>query len=468
MSDFEIVIRRKQIERLPISRGEVLLTDLAARYPNLEDDILQEREARQFTSLLGTSLSSSFGGQSLPSTPLDFRNRDTPKPGSGRRNRKSATPVTRSPVLRPAPGSSDLIFDMDDDLEQGSPLVKTSRPTPASLPEQGRNPWRDVNGRPLKEQPPNFTANQRFKVLPESVSTGTNGNDGWSEVKTPVRARKDITAKAGDSVPRTPVSQQPTPSRPSQMRLVGGPQSPSLPLVSPSFSTPGASPWKKPETTPPISFKSLVEEQRNQTLSSTFPPSSHSNLPQRPVQTPKPAPTQPKLSPSTPSDQPVRRNSTTPIATSSAANTPSQIRSVPGKSFQQPPKPATTSPKFPDMFPALGSSPKNFADIMAQQTSEQAALNAKAMPRSLKEIQEEEQFLQWWEQESQRIKEENELASKTAVMSVNSGGAADRGRGRGGRGGAGRGRGTRGGGDGRRRGRGEANTLSGSVVNRGK
>jgi inhibitor of Bruton tyrosine kinase len=98
------------------------------------------------------------------------------------------------------------------------------------------------------------------------------------------------------------------------------------------------------------------------------------------------------------------------------------------------------------MFPALGSSPQNLADIIAQQTSEQAALSAKAVPRSLKEIQEEEQFLQWWEQESQRVQEEEELVTRKTEMS---GRGRGRGRGRPGRGrGRGRGESIRGRGDG--------------------
>jgi inhibitor of Bruton tyrosine kinase len=100
------------------------------------------------------------------------------------------------------------------------------------------------------------------------------------------------------------------------------------------------------------------------------------------------------------------------------------------------------------MFPALGSPIVNLADIIAQQTSEQKALSVKAVPRSLKEIQEEEQFLQWWEQESQRVKEEKELAARMTEMSIRD----TRGRGQRGRGGRGRGS-ARGRGDGQLKGR---------------
>ena len=116
------------------------------------------------------------------------------------------------------------------------------------------------------------------------------------------------------------------------------------------------------------------------------------------------------------------------------------------------------------MFPILGSSPQNLADIIAQQTSEQKALNAKATPRSLKEIQEEEQFLQWWEQESLRIKEEEEeVIARMTEVSMHDGGRG-RGRARGGRG-----RGMRGRGDGKGRGNPSVRGDSGKgyVHNRG-
>jgi len=188
MSDLEIRVREKQVERLPISRGEILLHDLASRYPNLEDDILQEHEARQFTAVLGTSLSSSFGGgTSVPSTPMEWRNPSS-RPSSGKKGKRVVTPVASSPLIRPMP--SDMIFDMDDylDISQGSPGMKQTKSVAGH--GEAKNPWRDASGKPLKEQPPLFSSNQKFRVMPESVSAdlnGHHGHEGWSEVKTPAK-----------------------------------------------------------------------------------------------------------------------------------------------------------------------------------------------------------------------------------------------------------------------------------------
>jgi hypothetical protein len=186
MSDLEVRVRLKQVERLPISRGEILLHDLASRYPNLEDDILQEHEARQFTSVLGTSLSSSLGGTSLPSTPVEWRNPSS-KPSSGKKGKRVITPVASSPLIRPTP--SDMIFDMDDDLDisQASPAMKQIKST--EVTGEAKNPWRDASGKPLKEQPPVFISNQKFRLVPGSVSADLNGqsHEGLSDVKPPVK-----------------------------------------------------------------------------------------------------------------------------------------------------------------------------------------------------------------------------------------------------------------------------------------
>jgi inhibitor of Bruton tyrosine kinase len=345
------------------------------------------------------------------------------------------------------------MFDMDD--LDGSPLVKHVRP---QISDETKNPWRDVKGKPLKEQPPTYSSNQRFRIAHESLSADLNGNETWSEARTPGKGyvlsfTTSDHSKREDtkSVENTPRSSQAAASRPSpQSRSTSGIQSPTVPLTSSGLLTPGSSPWKKPDSSPAIPFKSLQKEQANQTLSSTFPPSTLSD---RSVQS-RPNPSSPPKSPPTPStiSNPPRRNATTPT---SAFTTPSQIRSVPGKSFQQ--KPSPRSPAIPEMFPVLGSSPQNLSDIIAQQASEQKALSAKTSPRSLKEIQEEEQFLQWWEQESQRVQEEEEIVAKMREMSMREErGRGQKTRGSGSGGGGGRGRGMRGRGDGKGRGRGDA------------
>ena len=440
MADLEARVREKQAKKFPISKGQ-FFRDLAARHPHLEGDILEEREARKFTSTLSKSLASSFGSTSVPSSPVEPNH---PTNVSGR----SVAPVaTQSPLLQ---ANLELIFDIDDDSD-GSPFVK-----PIS---REKNPRRNVNGKSSQDQPPTF---QQFHIVSESHSADVNGHHTWSEVKAPGKgyilflspSHLTISKHVAKHVESTPKSSQASPSIPlSQSRTTSGVQSPAMLFSAPSLSAAGASPWKKQDPLSKIPFKSLQQEQINQTLSSTLPPSTQISLPERQVK-PRPSPpTSHKSRLSTPSTDisPCRRSSTTP--TTSPSTTPTQIRSVPGKSFLE--KPTPQPPLIPYMFPVLG---ENLVDIIAQQSSEQKALNAKFSPRSLKEIQEEEQFLQWWEQESQRVRGEEEIVSRIMEMSL------DDGEGRGTRGGRGRGRGGKG--DGKGRGVGRGDLGRGHVNNR--
>jgi hypothetical protein len=186
MSDLEVRVREKQVERLPISKGEVLLRDLATKYPNLENDILEEREAKRFIPNLGTSLSSPYVMTSVPTTPIESKHPSS-KTSSSKKARRSAT---NSPLLRP--GGSDLIFDMDDDLDvsHGSPTVRHSHPPVRST--EATNLWRDVNGRPLKDQPPVFSSHQRFNIMSASISADITEQDNWNEVKSRYISRQDV------------------------------------------------------------------------------------------------------------------------------------------------------------------------------------------------------------------------------------------------------------------------------------
>ena len=173
MTDLEERIRQKQVERLPISRGGVLLNDLATRHPNLADEILEEHEARKFVSALGASVPSSYGATSGPAAPKELRRpQSTSKSSIGRKQKKSLTPTANSPVLRAI--GSDLIFDVEDD---SSPSPGYVRPQ-----ETASNPWRDPAGKPVKEQPPTFSAKQRFRLEPESICAAGH-HEMWTEIK---------------------------------------------------------------------------------------------------------------------------------------------------------------------------------------------------------------------------------------------------------------------------------------------
>ena len=87
----------------------------------------------------------------------------------------------------------------------------------------------------------------------------------------------------------------------------------------------------------------------------------------------------------------------------------------------------------------------SMADILAQQQTEKDVIKEAVAKRSLQEIQEEQAFQEWWDQESKKVREEEEEAKGQTVGPAQERKSNSRGKGRGtsrGRGrGAGRGRG---------------------------
>ena len=89
----------------------------------------------------------------------------------------------------------------------------------------------------------------------------------------------------------------------------------------------------------------------------------------------------------------------------------------------------------------------SMADILSQQQMEKEFIKEAAAKRSLQEIQEEQAFNEWWDQESKKVMEEEEAAARLPSDSVRGG--------RGGRGGRGKSRSGSSRGRGRGRGRGQ-------------
>lgn len=125
---------------------------------------------------------------------------------------------------------------------------------------------------------------------------------------------------------------------------------------------------------------------------------------------------------------PVGPNLTTP------AKPGPQSRSVSSPAIAQSsvPKPQIQSIRHTPVTPTFSSSPLgaySMADILAQQKSEKAAIKEAAAKRSLQEIQQEQEFQEWWDNESRRVQEE-EQASSAANARGNKAGKGRRGGGR--------------------------------------
>lgn len=219
--------------------------------------------------------------------------------------------------------------------------------------------------------------------------------------------------------------------------------SPSTPPEQPERAVQPASPWRVSSVTPRVSLKEVLgngsgnsptvstEKERRQasgppltlrqTVSGTVPAvrRTPSGGPQQQHATPKP--THSILTPVT-----AAKLSSSPLVRTE--NDSPSIRSI----HYGPP-------------PAEPSLQLSMADIVSQQQTEKDVIKEAVAKRSLQEIQEEQAFQEWWDQESRKVQEEVEEEASRGKTVGPRGGKSGAGRGRS-KGAKGRGRG-RGGGD---------------------
>lgn len=99
----------------------------------------------------------------------------------------------------------------------------------------------------------------------------------------------------------------------------------------------------------------------------------------------------------------------------------------------------------------------SMSDIIGQQRREQEVIKEAVAKRSLQEIQEEQAFQEWWDQESRRAQEQEAARSKPTQSTKGSKPGSGRGKG------GSRGRGGRGKGDTAQRGRGKGQEKAAGV-----
>lgn len=242
-----------------------------------------------------------------------------------------------------------------------------------------------------------------------------------------------------------------------------------LPSNGPSRGDKPASPWRTPSAGPKISLKDVLGAEgitspsiraTHETRLPSVPPltlrqtvpgsASTARKPSSSVQPTQPSPQHRSLSsPTIP--KPANHPSASPHPTSSRP-LPRSHHTKP-----QPPPVRTSSPIIQSIrhqpLPVEPSLQLSMADILSQQQTEKDVIREAAAKRSLHEIQQEQQFQQWWDMESRKVMEEEAAAREGPAVAVAAG------RGGSGRGGRGKGRG--GGGVGRSRGRGRGRGRAG-------
>lgn len=476
MLELDEVVRQNQLACLPISKSGRAEAELLESYPELADLIERGKKIKIDSVSLQTRLhereAKFVGGSKAKAAFLEDFDPSPSMQKSRSLSSREANIHSKSPSLKPLRSAADLMFDMDDDIE---PDV-----------ERRGNSTTNLN----RQRTPNPHRAQRLSSLPlEPEEVLSKNVDTMAGSTTPVSVQKPMDSNANpstSSVDKKPWG-APTMSM-SKLELkdiMAQDSSTRVSNISTGLSLRGQESERSSGGLPAkMSQRERKKQQQQQALSPKSVPVASPAIDETPVQEKKPAsPWQiasegPKVSlkdviggvtsesPSnkasiarTPSPMTLRQTisgkaSATRRTVTSPASTPMlyQRRSVstPDTTHlapQSPPQSSRSSSNqtaiqsirhntSPSAEPTLQLS---MADILSQQQTEKEIIKEAVAKRSLQEIQEEQAFQEWWDEESRKVKavEEEEQAAASKKPGVRGKGIGGRGRG----GSRGRGRG---------------------------
>jgi hypothetical protein len=458
------VAHDNQLAYLPFARSgraEALLFD---RYPELAERIERGRRAKVDAIVLsnkyaeGDSLSTSFRAQSLEevaASPLRQRNK--------RRASKEAKSPALTPALMARASVQDLMFEMSDGDDDEDAIPKKIKPprftkqsadgkaveTPVGSPEA---PWASIE-RPsthtfakgdesvgplpppaIKEtrppgQPWATTSLAGAKLdlkdimAQDSSATPSNLSLGLSRGESE-RIAKAAHAKLSQKERKrlaqaqqlgTPIEKQPAPPAVSPWQATAHRES-STPVVLPAAQP---SPKSSPQPSRASSTPHLTMRQTVANKGATSKHKDKRTASQSAQDTPGTA---------SPSSRPAANERGMSVSTDPIP-TPRSVRHIPK----------------PEHSPTSPSQHLSMMEILSLQEAEKTSIRDAAAKRSLQEIQQEQEFQQWWDQESRRIAEEEEQTQRLINKHAREA-ARERGKGRGGKGGKAKGPGKKDGG----------------------
>lgn len=463
MLELDEIVRQNQLACLPIAKSGRAEAELVERYPKLlnlmergkrikiDSMSLQRRIREREAKSVGGSKAKAAFLEDFDQSPLMF-DMEADSESDTERTRKSKSIRRHSP--RSAADDNLLppsSLPIDDDVWDRRQQVSSSRAndaiaasaSPSSYKSRGMGVGEPT---PLNSKipwgPPTMTASKidmkdimaqasptRVSNLSAGLSLRDKENDApftGSPAKLSQRERKkqQQQKQISQSLDKADVpspalaekqNQDKNPSSPWQIAAKGSKISLKDVLGAESSKSPPSPKGSIARTTSPLTLRQTVSGKTPSTRRAITGPA------------PTLAPTQ-KRSISTPDSSKFTSGQTPPHPSRSSSN--------------HPPTPIQSSRHTtPPIEPSLQLS---MADILSQQQTEKDVIKEAAAKRSLQEIQEEQAFQEWWDEESRKVKAEEEEVRKPAAR----GGRDARGkiRGRGALRGRGRGRG-RGGGE---------------------
>lgn len=462
--ELDQVVRDNQLAYLPFARSGRAEAMLFEKYPELVERIGRTRQAKIDAIVLSNKYAAA-DGRATTSFRAQSLEEVASSPSFGQKARRKSRDVNRSepespsitPTLKGKASAADLMFDMSDGDDDA---LRSTRKSPTGqdqfkslddLPGTGAispNRTERVLGSPsphdamslnatpssFKTPPPPRSSARPWGTAPlvankidlkDVLAQGSAGPSNLSlglfaqaaQAKREEKISGSFSAKISQKERKR--LQQAQQQVTNEIKSDGRDNMPELPWqtagkLTKELSTTVVS--QKPAAPQPARTASTPQLTIRQTLARTSPAATPKFTPASPQRTPQqqrtvsgsfPSPAESSTAPKQPATpgRPTSSSSSKPIAT------PHSIRHTPL------PQPSFSSP-------TQGLSIK---DILSQQQAEKDYVKDAVAKRSLQDIQQEQEFQEWWDAESKRVMEEEEQRKRTEMKAVRGG--------RGGRGG---------------------------------
>lgn len=435
IAELDTIVKGNQLAHYPFARSGRAELVLHEQYPELAQDIEEERHRRvremafkanqrEEEKKLSTSHKARFGSledSAYPSPSLDRQ--------AGKRRSSRNEPF--SPDLRPKSTQADLIFDMDDDEgpidslsvrpQKMSDPKKQSEldalpPLSGSLREEKQ---KVVVRSPLNSSPAITTPIQSSLAARPVVTTTGKSSNPWAPAALPT-AKLDLRKLMGESSGPSALSaglaaqKAKDAAKPQQTKVSQKERKKKQQLqaeqAAKAASTPPVAAWERSSTDATTSPWKTVSSAPKSQLKNTK------------VEQPMIAPSNPKplLAAEVSAKNISRRTQSPDTRHSGQSRTPTTATS--GRALAEP-KPLLTMSTFSADDPSKPITPHSksyikpasksestlglsMADIIDLERRKQDAVKEAAAKRSLMEIQQEQEFSIWWEEESRRTQEE--------------------------------------------------------------
>ena len=437
--ELDLITRENQLAHQPISRSGRAEAELLEQYPLLteilersREDTLECIEARTVSLDNETRLPTARGKSVL----YEHSAASLKVPRARRKSSQQLEVPSKSPKVKAKESTEDSFYGIEDNTQSlttrdpaiedqddvlhwecapGKPQAAianlsgpSSPPVQRATPQQ---PWATATFASSKLEMREIMAQANLSRT-SALSTALNDNPALP------KATKDAPA-AKLSQRERKKQQQETVKQRSQV------QAP-VPAPPPSKPETHGSPWQVASRGPQTSLKEIIGSEASSPIALRAPTSSpRLNSPSHTLRqtvpgnvaiqkSPSSAPHSPetrRASQATPSaniqftpPRPISSRSTSAQHPPHQSPTPSSTQSIKIQSIRHVPLPQPQNFDPDDPYSAAGFS---ISDIVSQQQMEKDAIKEAAAKRSLQEIQEEQAFQEWWDEESRKVQEED-------------------------------------------------------------